>query len=179
MIVTAIAKRYAKALFELAHGKKLVAKILAEFKSFLMLIQKKADLQLVLKHPNDIQREKMLSALWQKQFSELFFNFLLLVLRNKRYDLLPQIFDNFQTRYDTYMNRIRALAITALPLSKNELNKLKRELTKYLHADITIENKVDPSIIGGIIISLNGQVFNASLLEQFKKLKQYLIENQK
>ena len=153
MIVTAPAKRYAKALFELAEEKKLVAEIWAEFKSFLTLIQENTDLQLVLRHPNDIQREKMLSALWQQQFSELFFHFLLLVLRNKRSDLLPQIFDNYQTRYDTYMNRIRALAITAFPLSENELNKLKRELAKYLHADVAIENKVDPAIIGGIIIS--------------------------
>jgi len=179
MITTATAKRYAKALFDLASEKNYIDETLDEFKSFLSLIEQNPDLKLLLKLPNDKQREQILADLFKKQFSELFFNFLLLVLRNKRHDLLSQICDDLEVRIDVLNNRIRAVATTAIPLSEQKLLELNREIASYLKADVRLENKVNPSIIGGIILSVNGQVFNASLSEQFKKLKQHLIKNQK
>lgn len=179
MIITATAKRYAKALFDLAAEKDYVDEIHGEFKSFLSLIDQNPDLKLLLKLPNDKQREQALADLFKKQFSELFFHFLLLVLRNKRHDLLRQICDDLEVRIDASNHRIRAVAMTAIPLTEQKLRELNREIASYLKTDVRLENEVNPSIIGGIVLSVDGQVFNASLFEQFKKLKQHLIKNQK
>ena len=115
----------------------------------------------------------------KERFSELFFNFLLVVLRNRRFQLIYQIYSDFENRVDLYNNRIKAVAITALPLPGDKLSEVSREIATYLNAEVRIENKVDPSIIGGIIIRLNGKMFDGSIFGQFKKLKQYLIKNQK
>lgn len=179
MKINYLAKRYAKALFELAQQKKCIDKILAEFNSFLSIVEDNPDLQSIINLPNVVQREKVLSAFLQQRFSELFINFIIIVLRNKRHTLIPQILDALQTEYDLSKNRIRAQAITAIPLSAKELSELRRRIANYLQADVRLENNIDPSIIGGIIIILDGQVFNASITEQFNKLKQYLIKNQK
>ncbi len=179
MIVTANAKRYAKALFELAQGKNLINKILDEFKSFIILVEEDADLLSFLNLPNDREHEKIFASLLKERFSELFFNFLLVVLRNRRFQLIYQIYSDFENRVDSYNNRIKAVAITALPLPGDKLSEMSREIAIYLNAEVRIENKVDPSIIGGIIIRLNGKMFDGSIFGQFKKLKQYLIKNQK
>jgi F-type H+-transporting ATPase subunit delta len=179
MIVTAVAKRYAKALFELAQEHARLDAILAEFQSFLRLLEQSPELKFILKHPNDRQREQVLSHLFQQRVSELFLNFLSLVLKNRRYDLLRQIYDDLQSRHDALNNRVRAIATTAIPLSEQKLSELSREIARLAQADVRLENNVDPSILGGIIIQLNGQIFDASIREQFKKLKQSLITNQK
>jgi F-type H+-transporting ATPase subunit delta len=174
MIISANAKRYAKAIFELALEKAKIDEIHEDFYGFLNLIEDNPDLKSVLNLPADRDREKLVSELMKERFSELFFNFLLLVLKNKRFKLIDQIHQEFVNRIDAHYNRIRVEVITAVPFSDDQLLKLSQEIAQYLNADVRLENKVDPSIIGGIIIRLNGRIFNASLAEQFKKLKQYL-----
>jgi F-type H+-transporting ATPase subunit delta len=112
MIVTANAKRYAKALFELAKEKNLLDKVHRDFKNFLILVGKNADLQFFLNLPLDQERETILSNILKERFCELFFNFLLIVLKNKRFYLFEQIFDDFEKRVDSLNNRISAVAIT-------------------------------------------------------------------
>ena len=179
MIISANSKRYAKALFELALEKDKIDEIHEDFDGFLNLIKDNPDLKSVLNLPADRDREKLVTNLMKERFSELFFNFLLLVLKNKRFKLIDQIHQEFVNRIDAHYNRIKVEAITAIPFSDDQILKLSQEIAQYLKADVRLENKVDPSIIGGIIIRLNGKMFNASLAEQFKKLKQHLIKDQK
>jgi len=174
MIITVNAKRYAKALFELAQENKRIEQTLIEFKTFLDLVEHDKDLKSFLNLPIDKNREKIFSELLEERFSKLFFNFLLLILKNKRFALVHQIYSDFENRVDLYNNRVKAVAITALPLPAKKLLELNREITQYLNAEVRLENRVDSSIIGGVIIRLNGKIFNASLSGQFQKLKQYL-----
>ena len=178
MIVSSVAKRYSKALFEIAKERNSLKEILVEFQSFLVFTKKNAEFNFLLGIPNMIQREKILLEFLKERYSDTFVHFILIVLRNKRHLLFPQIFEDFQRKYDTEHNRIRAHAITAIPLTDKKINELQQKISKYTNANIIIENRIDSSIIGGIIIQIDGQIFNASLTEQLIKLKQYLIQNQ-
>jgi F-type H+-transporting ATPase subunit delta len=179
MIITANAKRYAKALFELAQEKNLVEEVHRDFKNFLKLVEQSSDLRAFLSLPLDREREKLVVDLLKARFTELFFNFVLLVLKNKRFHLFEQILNDFERQLDLLKNRMSAVAITAIPLPKEKLAELSREIAGYLKAEVRLENEVDPAIIGGIILRLDDKIFDASLAEQFKKLKYQLIQNQK
>jgi len=179
MIITANAKRYAKALFELAQGKNLLDEVHQDFKNFLRLVEESSDLRAFLTLPLDRDREKLLVDLLKERFTELFFNFVLVVLKNKRFHLFEQILNDFERQVDSLKNRISAVAVTAIPLPKDRLAGMTRAIAGYLKAEVRLENKIDPSIIGGIILRLDDKIFNASLAEQFKKLKYHLIQNQK
>ncbi len=179
MIITANAKRYAKALFELAQEKNQVDEVQRDFENFLKLVRENSDLRSFLNLSLDRNRETILSNLLKERFAELFFYFLILVLKNKRFHLFDQIFDDFEKRIDSLKNRISAVAVTAFPLPKQKLAELTGEISGYLKAEVRLENEVDPAIIGGIILRLDDKIFNASLFEQFKKLKYQLIQNQK
>ena len=177
MIVTTSAKRYSRALFELAKEKKCLDEILYEFNQFIKLVESNKNLQLILKLPNVTRRMPLLLVNLRKSYSRLFFNFLILILQNNRYFLLKQMLEDFQIRFDKFNKRTRALVITAIPLTDKVSFELVRELKSYFQMEILIENKVEPEILGGIIININGRVFNASILEKFKKMKLYLTKN--
>ena len=82
MIITANAKRYAKALFELALEKARIDEIHQDFKDFLNLIEHNPDLKSVLNLPADRDREKLVTELIKERLSELFFNFLLSLIHS-------------------------------------------------------------------------------------------------
>jgi len=177
MIVTATAKRYARALFELSKEKKCLDEILQEFNEFLAIVEKDEALQLLLKLPNVIRREQLLIQFFKDSYSEIFFNFILVLLKNNRYSLLQQIFQDYLSQHDKFNNRIRAEVVSAIPLTENVSSDLVEKLKVYFKADVRIENQVDPSILGGIIIRVDRQVFNASVLEKINKMKMYLTQN--
>jgi len=179
MIITANAKRYAKALFDVAQEQNRIEIIHQDFKNFLVLVEQSSELRAFLSLPLDYEREKIIVELLKERFSELFLNFLILVLKNRRFNLIEQILADYERQVDLLKNRISAVAITAIPLPKEKLANLTSEIASYLNADVRLENKVDPSIIGGIILRLDDRIYNASLAEQFKKLKFQLIQNQK
>lgn len=179
MIITSNAKRYAKALFELLHEKNFIEKGHQDFKAFLALVKESSELHNFLSLPLDQERQRILAGLLKAHFSELFFNFILVVLKNKRFYLIDQIFEDFEARIDSLINRVSAIAVTAVPLPADVLAGMTREIAKHLKADVRLENKIDPSILGGIILRVDDKIYNASLSEQFKKLKYHLIQNQK
>lgn len=179
MMITANAKRYASALFDLAQEKNLIDPVHQDFQKFSKLVEESAELRVFLSQPLDRERENLLIGLLKARFTELFFNFMLLVLKNKRFHLIEQILDDFERQVDLLNNRISAVAVTAVPLSREKIAALTRDIAGYLNAEVRVENEVDPSIIGGLILRLDDKVFNASLAEQFKKLKLHLIQNQK
>lgn len=179
MIITVNAKRYARVLFELAKEKNRIDRTLTEFRSFLDLFDRSNDLRLFLNLPHKNKREKILTELLQGRYSELFYHFLLLIIKNKRINLIHQIYNDFENRVDSHYNRVKAVAITAVPIPEKKLLELNREIANFVKTKIRLHHEVDPSIIGGIIIRMNGKIFNASLSEQFQKLRHFLTQNQK
>ncbi|MCI0512208.1 ATP synthase F1 subunit delta [candidate division KSB1 bacterium] len=179
MIVTSTAKRYGNALFDLALKNGILDEIRQEFKAFLQVTAETREFRFILANPNVIQRKRLFEDIFKNKLSTLLFNFLNLVLKNYRHLLLAAIFQDYQQRLDAHFRRIRAVVITAIPLPDDQLTTLDQELTEMLQADVTVENQVDPAMLGGVVVYVNGKVYNASLAEQFKELRHYLMHNQK
>lgn len=177
MIITSTAKRYARALFKLSQEKKCLDEVLGEFRGFLVFVEKNETMQRLLKLPNITRREQLLIQYLKDSYSEIFFNFILLLLKNNRYSLFRQIFYDYLSQHDKFNNRMKADVISAVPLSEVVSSDLKKILKEQFNADVRIENEVDPSILAGFIIRINGQVFNASIQEKFNKMKTYLTKN--
>lgn len=178
MIVTSTAKRYGNALFDLALKNGILNEIRQEFKALIKLIDESREFQFILANPDVIQRKRLFEEIFKNKLSTLLFNFLNLVIKNYRHSLLPAIFQDYQQRLDTHFRRVRAVVITAIPLPDDQLTALDQELTEMLQADVTVENQVDPAMLGGVVVYLNGKVYNASLAEQFKELRHHLMHNQ-
>ncbi|NIR51383.1 F0F1 ATP synthase subunit delta [candidate division KSB1 bacterium] len=174
-----LAKRYARALFEMAEERGILDKIHDEVRTFYQSIQSNSDLQKLIDSQEISKREKQstVESLLQDRVSNVFLNFLFLLLKKNRESLFFRIANQLDALVDDYHQKVQAATITAVPLDSDSLAKLKNFLDKTYNADVNINNRIDPSILGGIIVEVDGEVFDGSLQSQLKRLKGQLKES--
>ena len=171
-----LAKRYAKALFELANERGSLEAILEEVRSFSDIIESNKRLRAYLYSPEIEKKQKLqiVESLFKDKVSGLFYNFLLLLIRKGRQGYYPEIVFEFDTLYDKKNNRIRATIISAVQMDEEQFEEIQRVLKKSLDAEIFLTTEVDKEILGGLIIKVDGKVMNNSLAHQLNILKRDL-----
>ncbi len=178
---TVLARRYAKALFELAVERKILDTIQNEVRSFSQSLDDNLQFRLFF-FAQDVskkQKREKIEELMQDRVSNVFFNFVLVLLKKNREFIFPEIVKEFQSIVDKYHRKMNALAITAQPLDEKSSSKLKSLLDKTFDADVRIRNDIDASILGGIVVNVEGHVFDGSLQSQLARLKDDLVSNSK
>ena len=167
-----LAKRYARALFDLADQQNILDQVKEEVQSFRKLLDSEKRLRVFLLTPEISRQQKLdvVKELFKDKVSGVYLNFLLLLVRKGRQNFYSEIDYEFNNLYDKKLNRLRATVTTVLPLEKVQLDELTTMLAKSLNADILLENKVEPEILGGMIVQAEGKVFDSSMLNQLKKL---------
>jgi len=168
---TVIARRYAKALFELALERKVLDTIVAEMDSF------EAALSSTPGFRHFLNSQDMSKNVFQDRGSNIFFNFLLVLLRKNRESTFSDIAREFHVLVDNHNKRTRASATTAVPLDKKSVEKLRTVLGDAFKLDIQLDNDVDESILGGIVVNVNGQLLDGSLRSQLDRLRSELSDN--
>lgn len=101
-----------------------------------------------------------------EEIIEGFLNYLSL---KKKIEFLPEIVRRLSLRIKKEENT--AEVISAIPLTIEEEDRLKAFLKKYFGKDLEIKIKVNPKILGGIIVKVNDLVLDLSLLGEIEKLK--------
>ena len=176
---TVLARRYARALFELAAERNILETIRNEVAFFARNLSENQDFRhfLFAQDVTKKQKRETIEKLIQDNVSNVFFNFILVLLKKNREFIFPEIAGEFKKLLDKYHRKIQASAITAQPLETELTSKLKSLLDKNFEADVQIENVVDPSILGGIVVNIEGHIFDGSLQSQLARLKDNLITN--
>ncbi|MCZ6821079.1 MAG: ATP synthase F1 subunit delta [Calditrichaeota bacterium] len=176
---TVLAKRYARALFELAGEKNILVSVLKEVVSFEEDLRANANFRQFLYSQDVSKSEKQarMEEILQDRVSALFLNFLFVLLRKNRALIFPEIAMEFQAMVDRRNKRTRASAVTAVPLDDKAKAALKSVLDKALGLDVQVENEVDKSILGGVIVNLDGRLLDGSLRSQLRRLERQLVEN--
>jgi F-type H+-transporting ATPase subunit delta len=171
-----IARRYAKALFELAEQQKSVDQIKKEVDVFGQILESDGRLRAFLLSPQVDKQSKtrVLENAISSRVSPLFYHFLLLLLQKGRQPLFPEIVFEWGRLYDKKNNRIRATLISAIALSDAQVQKIRKQLAESTHADLVINNEVDPAILGGLVIRMDGRVLDASLAHQLERMRKEL-----
>ncbi len=171
------AKRYAKALFELATNQ-----LDAVEKDMLLMIHTFEDnknLAQILKDPTVSASKKLniVKAVFENKISETSLKLIDLLGQKERLNLLPLIANAFDTLYKDKKQIKEANIVTAVPLDKNLetiiFNKVK-ELTGS--NEIKLKNIVNPDIIGGFILNVDDKRYDASISGKLAKIKSKLVE---
>lgn len=173
-----LARRYAKALFELAVEKKHLETIAKEVAVFEGMIEDNTKLKYFFHSPEAGKAGKraLVEKNFQDRFSALFIHFIFILLEKGRQNIFNEIAVEFNRFCDKHYNKIRASTVTAVPLHSNQLNRLKKNLNQQYRATFDIENYVDPEILGGMILNVEGKVIDASLRNQLEKMKTTMSE---
>ncbi len=174
-----VAIRYAAALFEIAKEKDMVDKFDEQCKMINTLIGSDKDFKNVLSHPSITDKEKMevLERSLKGIISDDILGLINLLFRKNREDVLSEVLSEFSNLVLKYKKIVIAQVYSAIPLSKERIEKIKSELQNKLQKQVEIHTVVDKTLLGGIRILIDGFVIDRSVRTSLSNLRNQLLEN--
>lgn len=176
---SAAANRYARALFSLAQEEDAVDSIQSDLSAMAELFESHSDLKRQLfqpLHPAD-ERRKVLAAICRRGGAnatvQKFFSYLIDQRRLVLFDLIREEFDRLA---DEAAGRLRAEVVSASSLRDDQRARLVEALSQRTGKAIDLSVQVDPSLIGGVIATVGGLVFDGSIRTQLSQLHSTLTQ---
>ncbi|WP_295729790.1 ATP synthase F1 subunit delta [uncultured Limosilactobacillus sp.] len=172
-----VAKRYAKALFELVDANDQLEQTYQELVALRTVFKQNAGLQRALSGTNlsQDQKETIINEL-KNGASQLVTNLIQMVFDYGRMDEMVAIIDEFETQYDQAHKRVHADVVSAVQLDEKRRQKLAETLAHRLGAnDVILNETVDSQIIGGLIVKVGSQTLDGSLKTKLEKMRRILV----
>lgn len=174
-IVSGMPGRYAQALYELAVEQRATEKVAADLSAFAAMIAESPDLQRFIKSPvfSAEEQVKALSALLEKAgIGGIAANFFKLVAAKRRLFAIGDMIADYHKLHDFALGLSRADVTVAEPLKDAHVAALKAALLEItLGKNVEMNVKVDPSILGGLIVRLGSRMVDASLKTKLNSLR--------
>ena len=169
-----IAQRYAAALYELADEAKALDTVADDLRGLRGLIDESADLRRLIKSPVLARGDqgKAIDALAERAgFQMLIRNILGLLARNRRLFVLPAIIDAYLAELALRRGEVTAQVISAQALTDTQRAALDERLRRAVGGKVAIELRVDPKLLGGLIVKLGSRMVDASLSSKLHRLQ--------
>ena len=168
------AGRYAEALFDLARDENAVDAIEKDLKTLHVAIGAAPAFRDFLASPlySRDDQENAISAIAEKSdVSGLTNNFLRLVAKKGRLFLLPKMIGDFLKLAAHARGEIDAEATSAAPLSDEQAKRLRCEIERLAGRAVSLQTKVDPELLGGLVVKVGSTMIDSSLRTKLNKLK--------
>ncbi|MBQ2618961.1 MAG: ATP synthase F1 subunit delta [Oscillospiraceae bacterium] len=172
------AKNYADALFEVAYEEEIDDLLLNQFSDVRRLFDENPDYVKLLYAPNIAKAERtaLLDEALSGRIHPYLLNFLKLLCENGyMYD-----YGYCETRYRTYYNTIHGIiagvAITAVPLKPEQMEKLRARLYQISGKTVDLINRVDPSVLGGIRLKYEGVELDGTVRQRLDGIEKTLLD---
>ena len=169
-----MAGRYAAAVFDLAKESKQLDEVARDFKQLGALLDESADLRRLVQSPvisADDQAKALKVFLAKAGSSPLTANFLQLITRNRRLFALRDMMRSYVTLLARERGEVTADVATAHPLTEAQLTQLKDVLRINIGKDVQMNTRVDPGLLGGLIVKVGSKMIDSSLRTKLNKLK--------
>ena len=173
-IVSGMAGRYATALFELALEEKQLDKVKADLDAFDKLVAEYAELDRLVRSPvysSDEQTKALGAVLDKAGISGISSKFLKVVASNRRLFAVRDIIKTFRKLVAAHKGEVAAEVTVAEKLKDEHLAALKAALKGVTGKDVALNVKVDPSIIGGLVVKLGSRMVDSSLRTKLNSIK--------
>jgi F-type H+-transporting ATPase subunit delta len=174
MIEGSLSRRYTKALFQLAREAGQEEKIGQEVVQFYSAYSS-SELQRVLINPAFAidTRKKILTQVTQsQQLAPLTVHFLSLLLERDRLSYLPGIVSCYRRLLNEAKGRVDAKVVSPGALEPEMVERLRERLRGISSKDIVLQQETDPSLLGGLLIELEGKIYDGSIRTQLEMMKQ-------
>ena len=174
------ATRYARALLEVAIKEKQDPQTIErQLGEFVAMFGQHATLEKILLNPAvpaPRKRAAVAALIAQTGPSPALGKLLVLLAERDRLVLLPDLLVSYRDRLLDYRNVVRAEVVTAVPLPADRAQAVERSLAQLTGRTVTMETRVDPALIGGVVARIGSIVYDGSIATQLQKIKQRLVE---
>ena len=177
--VSGVAGRYATALFELARDEKSVDSVKADLETFEALIAESADLARLVRSPvfsADAQLKALSAVLDRAGIGGTTAKFLKVLTANRRLFTVRDVIRGFRTLVARFKGEATAEVTVAEQLSEKNLEALKGALKTVTGKDVDLKVKVDPAIIGGLVVKVGSRMVDSSLRTKLNAIKHAMKE---
>jgi F-type H+-transporting ATPase subunit delta len=177
--VSGVSGRYATALFELAREQKSVDSIKADLDRFEAMLADSADLRRLVRSPvfsAETQSRALVAVLDQAGMSGISANFLKVLTANRRLFAVNDVIRAFRALVAKFKGEATADVTVAETLNDKNLDALKAALKSVTGKDVALNVKVDPSIIGGLVVKLGSRMVDSSLRTKLNSIKHAMKE---
>jgi F-type H+-transporting ATPase subunit delta len=169
-----LAGRYANALFELARDQKAIDAVSADLASLRRALETSADLARLMRSPvfSAADHAKALTAILDKMGANaLTIKFVLLLAQKRRLFVLTQIIFAYEHLVAKSRGETEAEVTAARALSDGEITELKSALKSKLGKEPRLHTKVDPTLLGGLIVKVGSRMIDSSLRTKLDGLR--------
>ncbi len=173
-VLTHIARPYASALFDLAQSENQLAQVETGLSDISRLIGESDDFSRYLRSPvisGDVKAAALDAILAKAQINALLANFLRLVAKNGRLFALDSIIAVFRELAAAARGEVTAEVTSAAPLTDAQAKALSETLKAKLGKTVTLNQFVDPSLIGGLQVKVGSQMIDSSLKTKLAAMK--------
>lgn len=169
-----VAGRYASALFELANEQNQLDEVDSDLGKFQSLLDQSEDLNRLVKSPAfaaEDQERAMAAVMDWASIGATTGNFLKVVTRNRRLFASEDMIKSFRTLLARHRGEVAADVASAVALTEAQLAALRDKLKSSYGKDVRLDAKVDPSLLGGLVIKIGSRMFDSSLKTKLTNLK--------
>ncbi len=180
MIGSDIAKRYAKALFEIAQEEDAIESIYDELKGFSSLLKGSKDLAEFFANPVFDSSDKgavMGDILKETKVSAITSNFLKLLVDKRRINAIGQIEECYRRYMDDVLNKVRIDVKTAFPLSGELSVRIKKQMEGLTGKNVEMVINEDPSLLAGVVIGVGDTLYDGSVRAQLNSIRELIKED--
>jgi len=177
--VSGVSGRYATALFELARDERSIDAVKADLDKFDAMLNESADLKRLVRSPvfaADAQSKALSAVLEKAGITGISANFLKVLTANRRLFAVAGVIGAFRALVAKFKGEASADVTVAEPLSDKNLDALRSALHAISGKDVTLNVKVDPSIIGGLVVKLGSRMVDSSLRTKLNSIKHAMKE---
>ncbi|ACX51256.1 ATP synthase F1, delta subunit [Ammonifex degensii KC4] len=178
MLKGAVAQRYAEALFGLAQEKGLLDKIEEDLRAVEEALATSSDLRRVFYHPQVPAEVKkaIVKELWEKDLHPYTLNFLNVVLDARREIFFKDIVAEYRRLLNETKNLVEVEVTSAIELSPEQASALTEALKEAVKREVTVRYRVNPDILGGLVVRIGNRVIDASVARQLERLREQIRE---
>ncbi len=180
MVGTRAALRYAKATLNLAKEKGFAKEVNDDMILIQSTIEENSDLEIMLKSPviKSKAKKSVLTEVFSKKVNGITMGLLNLLIENKRPALLNLVAKEYIVIYDFLQGVEVAQVTSAIPLTKDLEKAILKRIEDSLGKQITLNNVVDPSIIGGFVLRVGDKLYDSSVSYRLENLLSQFEDNQ-
>ena len=177
MISVTLARRYARALLDLAQKKGEMDATHHELQSVAALFRRDPRVRRFFETPNISRSEKIafLTREWKPRLCRPVFALLNVLLRRRRLDHLVVISDEFHKLAEKAQGITHVQVRTAVPISDGQADTLTRTLARRTGNKVYLTREIDPTLLGGMVVSLDHQVIDGTLATALWRIRRQLL----
>ena len=173
-------ERYSRALFEVAKESKELDKVEGDVKKLQSFFNSNLEISNFIKDPTRTRniQNNFINVLSDKlKLSKNVKNFFLLLIEKRRIFFVKKILANFLNLCSKKRGELRAHLISSKELSKDDIEKISKDLSDTIGSILKFDYKVDKELIGGLKLQLGSFMVDTSIKNKLKKYEQAMIEN--